>query len=163
MKYARSHALAAMVLVTGLGLAACTNDNVGQKQAFGTLGGAALGGLAGAQIGNGRGQLAATAAGAVLGALLGNEIGASLDRADQAYMRQTTLSTLENQPTGTSVPWHNPDSGHRGAVKVERTYEPSPGHYCREFRQTVEIDGRTEIATGTACRQSDGTWRITDN
>jgi len=31
---------------------------------------------------------------------------------------------------------------------------------CRDFRQTVEIDGQTEIMEGTACRQSNGTWKL---
>ena len=34
------------------------------------------------------------------------------------------------------------------------------GNYCREFQNEVIINGRAEQAYGTACRQSDGTWRI---
>ncbi len=59
-------ALAAMV-----SLAACANDSC-QKQTFGTLIGAGLGGLAGSQIGSGTGQLAAVGAGVLLGGLLGS-------------------------------------------------------------------------------------------
>ena len=34
------------------------------------------------------------------------------------------------------------------------------GAYCRDFTQTITVDGEFEEAHGTACRQSDGTWRI---
>ncbi len=42
--------------------AACENSQYGTKQTIGALGGAAAGGLLGAQIGGGSGQLAALAA-----------------------------------------------------------------------------------------------------
>ncbi len=150
---------AVMLAVTAIGLSACQLNNAGEKQVFGGIGGAALGGLAGAQIGSGTGQLAAVAAGALLGGFLGSEIGASLDRADRIAMQQTTARTLETARTGQTVPWNNPDSGNSGTVTVERTYDRGTGQFCRDYRQTVEIDGQTEILTGTACRQNDGTWR----
>ena len=34
-----------------------------------------------------------------------------------------------------------------------------PPGYCREYTTTVVIDGRTERAHGTACRQPDGIWQ----
>ena len=58
-----------MILAAGLiavSTAACAQNQYGTKQTVGALGGAALGGLAGAQFGSGTGQLAATAAGVVL-------------------------------------------------------------------------------------------------
>ncbi len=33
------------------------------------------------------------------------------------------------------------------------------GEQCREYQRTVTIDGKTETAYGTACRQPDGTWK----
>ncbi len=33
------------------------------------------------------------------------------------------------------------------------------GQQCREYQRTVTIDGKTETAYGTACRQPDGTWK----
>ena len=151
----------AVVLVLGMFAAACTGtDQAGQKQTFVALGGAALGGLAGSQIGGGRGQLAATAAGALLGGLLGSEVGKSLDRADEIYMARTTQDALERKPTGQVAEWTNPDSGHRGTITPVETYQRDDGRYCREFQQTVTVGGRTEQAYGTACRQPDGTWQI---
>ena len=34
------------------------------------------------------------------------------------------------------------------------------GEYCREFRQTVTIGGRTRRAYGVACQRPGGGWRI---
>ncbi|MEM6902647.1 MAG: RT0821/Lpp0805 family surface protein [Pseudomonadota bacterium] len=158
MKTKRSFATIGALVAVTIGLAACNATNAGEKQTFGTLLGAGLGGLAGAQIGSGSGQLAATAAGVLLGGFLGNEVGASLDRADKAYMQQTAARTLETAPTGSSVPWRNPDSGNSGTVTVDRTFERDSGQFCREYRHTVEIGGQTEVMTGVACRQADGTW-----
>ena len=31
---------------------------------------------------------------------------------------------------------------------------------CREYQTQVVIDGRTQNAYGTACRQPDGNWRV---
>lgn len=36
----------------------------------------------------------------------------------------------------------------------------APGN-CREFQQTVTIDGQERQAFGTTCLQPDGTWRVT--
>lgn len=148
-------ASAALALLVG-----CADLEGRPKETGGVLLGGALGGLAGAQVGRGSGQLAATAAGTLLGAFLGSEIGRSLDRADQLYMAQTTQQALDTAPSGTVSTWRNPDSGHSGTVTPTRTYQTQTGQYCREFRQTVTIDGRVEEAQGRACRQPDGTWQI---
>ena len=157
-----------MGLVFALGAAACTQGPGGQpetplggpKQTLGTLGGAGTGAFIGSQIGQGSGKLAATAIGGLLGAFIGSEIGKSLDRADQLAMQQTTQRALETAPSGTMVPWRNPDTGHSGTVTPVKTYATPPGQYCREFQQTVTIGGQTQQAYGTACRQPDGTWQI---
>src|SRR5690348_9912883 len=36
----------------------------------------------------------------------------------------------------------------------------SQAGYCREYQQTVVIGGETQVAHGTSCLQSDGTWRL---
>lgn len=132
----------------------------GKKALVGTLGGAALGGLLGSQVGSGKGKLVATGAGVLLGALLGREIGKSLDSADRAAMGQSQQQALEYTPSNQAVPWRNPDSGHSGTVVPKPAYQAASGQYCREFIETVTVGGRTEEAYGTACRQPDGSWRI---
>ena len=154
----RSNRLFAGV-VAALMLAACTNQ-YGPKQTGGAIIGAGLGGLAGSQIGSGTGRLAATGAGVLLGAWLGSEIGASLDRADEAAANQAAQTAWESNPDGQASPWRNPNSGHSGYTTPTHTYQTASGQDCRDYQTAVVIDGRTQTATGTACRQPDGTWRI---
>lgn len=148
-----------------LPLTACeTNpDGTLNKQNIGTVLGAVGGGLLGSQIGGGSGRLAATAAGTLIGALAGSSIGKSLDNADRAAASRTTQSALERAPTGQVSSWRNPDSGNSGTVTPTRTYQSTNGETCREFTQTVTVDGKTEDAKGRACRQPDGTWQIVSN
>ena len=148
-----------IVLVTSLGLMACA-ENAGRKETGGTVIGAVAGGLLGSTIGKGSGKVIAVGVGAVLGGIIGSEVGKSLDRADRAHMHRTTQQSLETQNTGQSSTWRNPDSQHSGTVTPTRTYQRDDGRPCREFQQTVTIDGRTERAYGRACRQSDGSWKI---
>lgn len=147
------------LMAVALALAGCTGK-IGDKEAVGTLLGAVGGGLAGSQVGKGRGRLLATGVGTLLGALAGKEIGKSLDRADRLEMQQTTQQTLESAPIGKTSTWKNPDSGNYGSVTPKKTYKRDDGRYCREFTQTITVGGRTEEAYGTACRQPDGTWKI---
>jgi surface antigen len=147
--------LIALTLVGG-----CTTDGFGPKQGFGTLGGAAAGGLLGSQIGGGTGKLAATAAGTLLGAFLGNEIGSSLDRADQAYAGRAVQQAYA-APIGQQIVWNNPESGNSGViVPIREGHQANTNAYCREYQQTVTVGGRTQQAFGQACQQPDGSWKI---
>jgi surface antigen len=132
-------------------------ESTGPKTAVGGLGGAAAGGLLAAALG-GRGE--AIAAGVILGGLLGGAIGDRLDAADRAQAQAAAARALESVPSGQSVAWHNPDSGHTGSVTPVRTYQTATGQYCREYQQTITIGGEKHQSYGTACRQPDGTWRI---
>ncbi|MCW8915862.1 MAG: RT0821/Lpp0805 family surface protein [Magnetovibrio sp.] len=137
-----------------------TTQDQGQKETVGTIAGAVLGGIIGSKMGKGEGQLWATGAGAVLGGWLGKSIGRSLDEQDKAMMNRTSQASLEHTSTGSTSTWRNPDSGHSGSVTPTRTYQKSNGTYCREFEQVVNVDGEDHVATGTACRQADGSWRV---
>lgn len=150
----------ASVLLLAVPLAACETRDAGTKQTGGTLIGAGLGALAGAQVGGGSGKLAAVALGALAGAYLGSEIGQSLDDADRLAMERNAQQSLETAPTGQTSAWRNPDSGHSGTFTPTRTYSTAEQQPCREYQTTVVIDGREESAYGTACRQPDGSWQI---
>lgn len=148
-----------MVAALALSLSACQSGTSGNETG-GLLLGAAAGGLLGSQIGSGSGQLAAVAIGTLAGAYLGGQLGQYLDEQDQASHSATTQQTLEYEPSGTTSSWSNPDRGTQGSVTPMSTYQTGAGQYCREFQSTITVDGRTEYATGTACRQPDGSWRI---
>ena len=144
----------AAAMAVAVGATACTGPS--RSQIGGVAGGAA-GALIGSQFGSGTGQLVAVAGGTLLGALIGSEIGAYMDQQDQMLAQQAQQQAFA-APTGQSVAWNNPDSGNYGYVTPQPTSYSSGGRYCRDYVQTVYVDGRQETLTGTACQNPDGTW-----
>lgn len=143
-------------------VAACDTSGGNEKETVGTLLGAAGGALLGAQFGGGSGKIAAGVIGGLAGAYLGNQIGASMDKADRQYATQTTQNSLEYSQNGQVSTWSNPDTGNSGSVLPTQTYRGASGEDCRDFETTINVDGQTEVGTGTACRDVNGTWRITN-
>lgn len=125
------------------------------RQQAGTVIGAVVGGVLGSQIGHGDGRAAATILGAIAGGAVGNVIGRSMDDTD----RLRTAQVLETSPTGAPVHWRNPDTGREFTVVPTRTYASAQGP-CREYTMDANVGGRIEKVYGTACRQSDGSWRV---
>lgn len=146
-----------IILVSTALLAGCAEGR--EKEGLGTIIGAGLGALAGSQIGGGKGQMAAIAIGALGGAWAGGELGKSLDEADRMKASQTAQNSLENNRSGQVAAWRNPDSGNSGTFTPTDTYKDS-GKDCRTFESTITVDGKTEPATGTACRDADGAWKV---
>jgi len=156
----RTKPLAAAFLSLAL-LAGCATDMQNSPgETMGGVIGAVGGAVLGAQMGGGKGRLAAVAVGTLAGAWLGSSIGKSMDETSRLKAQQTTQESLEYNRTGTTSTWSNPDRGYRGSTTPTRTYQTADQQACREYRSTVTIDGRTEEAVGTACREPDGTWRI---
>jgi surface antigen len=155
--------IAVIGLAMLLALSACETDQRGKKEVGGALIGAVVGGLLGSNIGGGKGQLAATAVGTLLGAYLGSETGKSLDRADRIYAERAAQRGLESNPSRTPSTWSNPDTRHSGSVTPLNTYQSADGLHCRDYTQVITIDGRSETAHGTACRENDGTWRVVNS
>jgi len=146
--------------VMALILAGCVHQP-GQREQMGTLLGAGTGALLGSQVGAGKGRLVAVAIGTLAGALIGQDVGRTLDAADKMAMEQNAQYALENAPTNATTPWRNPDSGNSGIITPIETYKAKSGEYCREYQQTVWVSGEEQKAYGTACRQPDGSWKIT--
>jgi surface antigen len=146
----------AIVMLIVVGATGCATMEDNPKTSIGAFGGAAFGGLIAAAAGGGGPAIA----GAVIGgALLGGLAGNMLDQRDKRMAAEAQQRALETAPTGRPVAWTNPDTGHSGTVTPTRTYHSDRG-YCREFQNTVVIDGKNENAYGTACRQPDGSWKI---
>ena len=143
---------AAMAICFAIILSGC---NQVTNKGTGTVLGGALGGLVGSTIGGGDGRVAAAVAGALIGAYVGSNIGESMDELD----RLQASRALEQAPTGTPVAWTNPDSGSRYEVTPTRTYYTDAETPCREFTTHAWIEGKKETLKGSACRQSDGSWR----
>jgi len=155
-------------LLTASMLTACTEPNGApgrgienggalSKTDVGVAVGAVAGGIGGAFIGNGAGQVAAVIGGVLLGGVLGGVIGQSLDNHDRAAYDRASQHAME---TGQSQSWNNEETGHHGTIHPHHRYMNDEGRYCREYTQTIYIDGKSHEGRGTACRQDDGTWRI---
>jgi surface antigen len=148
-----------VVLVVAVAVTGCAAIQDNPKTDIGAVGGAAVGGLISAAAGAGG---AGIAAGVLGGALLGGVIGNFMDQRDKQLEAQAAHRAFETVPSGTAVPWNNPDSGHSGAVMPTKTYQTASGTYCREYQQTALINGKEERAYGKACRQPDGSWKVSD-
>lgn len=145
--------LLAGLLSTSMILTACQTSP--SKEDTGRVVGGVLGGVLGSQVGSGDGKTAATIAGVLIGGYIGGNIGRGMDEND----RRNAYGALENNPTNQPSKWHNPDSNKDYAVTPTRTYDTAEGP-CRDYTTEVMIDGRREIAKGTACREANGSWRI---
>ena len=89
---------------------------------------------------------------------MGSEIGKSLDNADRAYHQQA-VERAYGARLNEEISWNNPDSGHRGSVTpIKEGRETATGHLCRQYKQTIVVDGKSQTAYGTACQERDGTW-----
>ena len=156
----------ALVLISSITLSACAQNGeqnpwgMGTKQTVGTGAGALVGGILGSKVGGGSGKLWATGAGALLGAFAGSEIGKSLDQADMAYHQQA-VEQAETGPLNKTINWNNAESGHSGSVTpVREGHVQGNGQLCREYKQTINVDGKSQTAVGTACQNGDGTWTL---
>ncbi len=146
----------ALALVAVTALSGCMSAG-GPREGVGALGGALAGGVIGSQIGSGSGQVLATVGGAVLGGLIGAEIGRQLDAQAQERYYAAQYQALETGRPGAPVAWQSP-TGPSGQVVPGQPYQIN-ALVCRDYTHTVYIEGQPQVLTGTACRQSDGTWR----
>ena len=141
-------AIIALPLVTG-----CETTTNAQK---GEIIGGVLGGVVGSQVGDGTGQTVAIIVGTMAGSMIGRQIGQTMDDVD----RMKTAQALNNNRSGQSTTWTNPDTGEQYTVTPTRTYEQSGGP-CREFELDATVGGEPgQSVTGTACLQADGTWKV---
>lgn len=126
------------------------------KQQGGAVVGGVLGGVLGNQVGGGQGRTAAIIAGTLLGAYVGSEMGRYMDENDARKAEAALEYNRDNQRST----WHNPNTGANVSATPTRTFKSAGGEDCREYQTTVTVGGKRENAYGTACRQSDGSWKI---
>jgi surface antigen len=127
------------------------------KAVLGSVLGAAVGGGIAAAAGGDAGVIVASALG---GALVGGFIGHKLDDRDKRMAAEAAQRAFEQNRSGQTSDWRNPDSGNSGSVTPTRTYQLATGQYCREYRQDIYIGNEKHQTYGTACRQADGTWKV---
>lgn len=133
------------------------NGGALNKQEAGVALGVVSGGVLGSMVGSGSGQVLAVVAGGLLGGMLGGSLGQSLDDADKAAYDRASQRAMQN---GSVQSWKNAESGNSGTIRPQKRYVNDAGLYCREYSQTIVVDGQTDKGRGTACRGADGAWRL---
>ena len=91
--------------------------------------------------------------GAALGGVLGGPIGASLTEADRHAAWNAQIAALDS---GQSRSWRG---GHGVFGFIAPGTETGGG--CRAYSQTIYVAGRPNRGQGVACKQADGTWKMT--
>jgi surface antigen len=79
------------------------------------------------------------------------QIAALADRAVQ--------DALENALSGAAVSLSDAHLAGMVSITPTRTYQSETKHWCREFTESVMIDGQQTTRFGIACRESEGGWR----
>ena len=153
----------------GLGLTGCADAE--QREILSTVSGASVGGVLGAQFGDGTGQFFTTGTGVVLGTFIGQSLagkssGAKSNstrnnfskssvgqsRAVDARLAQDAFRTaFYNVPLDFPVTWENPVTKNSGSYTPFRHgYHPSKGWLCRDIIQTIQFRGRIAPKTSEA-------------
>jgi len=117
--------------------------------------GATTGALAGATIGalTFNNKLLGAAVGAGVGTLMGYIVGNEWDKHDEANAQKA----LENNRSGQSSSWTNPDSGHRYSATPEQPYMAENKVY-RDVVIRDEKDG--DEIKAKAWRDDKGVWHL---
>ena len=126
------------------------------REVIGTVLGGAVGAVVGSKVGKGDERVVTTVGGAVLGAVVGGAVGKSMDDADQACAAQA----MEYASFKQSVRWHNARGTHYTMTPVGLVPAAGRGVECRHYSMLSESGGMKEATQGTACRQRDGSWRL---
>jgi surface antigen len=154
-----AHVKSICAVLLAASLAACASDPYAPNQNAGAVAGAVAGGALGAVLGgHGAGnRLAGAAIGAAAGGLLGSAIGASMDERDRQAAYAAEMQALESGAPGAPVGWRSDHTAYYGTI-VPGPYYERRGLRCREYSHTIYVNGRPELARGTACRNPDGSW-----
>ncbi len=143
---------AALAATVCLALAGCASS--GPKESFNTVVGAGVGAVVG---GLATGNTGGAIVGALAGGMAGSVIGAELDAADRRAAMEAEYRALEYGRTGAPVQWRGRE-GRYGDVVAGAQYRVNDFN-CRDYTHTIYIDGRPQVARGTACREPSGSWR----
>lgn len=152
------------LVVMSILLGACSRTDQGTNEKVGSTTGAVLGAVIGSRIGGSfdenSGRILGATLGALFGSIIGKEIAKTLSEADLQRANESAQDTMETADTGQTVKWDNPDSGNSGTYTPTSDVQQVDGEDCRDFESSVLIDGEQQVATGRACRQPDGSWKI---
>lgn len=98
--------------------------------------------------------------GHLLGQVNGDRVYRVLNEKDLKLMSTLALATLNHGADNKIKTWRNGRSRHHGSFVASITWRTSDQIVCRRFINTIYVDETESRASGTACRQRDGTWAI---
>lgn len=79
---------------------------------------------------------------------------------DAAYLKRAAAAfraaITENRP----VSWGSTLARAMGRVAPTRTFTDPEGRTCRAFIHTLNVNGRADTESGTACERAGGAWRV---
>lgn len=140
------------------------SDGIKKSDAGAMMGGVA-GGVVGHQFGNGAGNTASTIGGVAIGALAGHAIGLAMDepvnKAQYAHINARPANvdilqyTLENNKSGEASELGS-YKGQTVKIIPTNTFTNQNGQNCRSYK-TIPENGATVI-NGYACRDANGNW-----
>ncbi len=102
----------------------------------------------------------AAAGSSVLDVFAGREILANLHPADRSIASHSARNALENLEDNAIVGWASPITGGNGSITPLRTFKLAGFTACRDYQMTLTMAGRSETASGSACRGTDGAWQM---
>ncbi len=91
------------------------------------------------------------------GGVLSGGIGANLDEHDRQRAYAAEVQALETGEPGIPVGWRGDGPKRYGTVVPGAAYQ-AHGAKCRDFSHSIYVDGKPQVARGTACRNPDGSW-----
>ena len=95
-------------------------------------------------------------AGAATGPLVGPRLARAMDDVDHHCVGRT----LEYAPDNHRVRWQSDTNNSAFLVVPVRTFQNQGGLYCREYLASVTVGGKAQEALASACRASNGTWKL---
>ena len=115
-----------------------------------------LGGVTGAQIGEGSGKTAATIVGKMAGTMIGGAVGRSMDDTD----RLKTARSPGTVRTGVPSTWSYPDTGNQYTVVPTRIFDSNTGP-CREYTVDARAgeSGKRSMVAPAGSRMAAGEYR----
>jgi surface antigen len=127
------------------------------REVIGAVLGGAVGAVVGSKVGKGDERVITTVGGAVIGAVVGGTIGKSMDDADHACAAQA----MEYAGFKQAVKWRNAQHGTVYTITPVGLVPPAGrGIECRRYSMLTEHGAMQDAVQGTACRQQDGSWRL---
>lgn len=157
----RSIAIILLAGAVSIPLAGCDTiqreTGLNRSTQAGAAGGAAFGGIVAALANANPAWIAASV---ILGGVTGGFIGDHLGKGDAQKHAQTNLHALSTLGAGQTSRWSDSQSGNSGSTTVNKVTRQADGTVCKSYTETVRTASKTVTQDGTACQQSDGSWKV---